>query len=65
MKKIKLINKLNKSYYDKSKPEITDKEYDNLKKQILILEDKFDFLNQNLSISNYRLQTIEKFKRTA
>ena len=36
MKKIKLINKLNKSYYDKSKPEITDKEYDN-KKQILIL----------------------------
>ena len=36
-KKIKLINKLNKSYYDKSKPEITDKEYDNLKKQILII----------------------------
>ena len=50
-KKIKLINKLNKSYYDKSKPEITDKEYDNLKKQILILEDKFDFLKSKSSPS--------------
>ena len=50
-KKIKLINKLNKSYYDKSKPEITDKEYDNLKKQILILEDKFDLLKSKSSPS--------------
>ena len=33
--KIKLINKYNKSYYDNSKPEVTDREYDNLKKKFL------------------------------
>ena len=30
-KKIKLIKKLNKFYYDKSSPLISDKEYDDLK----------------------------------
>ena len=50
-KKIKLINKFNQSYYDKSKPEITDREYDDLKKQIFILEDKYNFLKSKSSPS--------------
>ena len=33
---IKLIEKYNKSYYDKDLPDISDQEYDELKIQILI-----------------------------
>ena len=33
--KIKKINKHNELYYSKDSPEITDKEYDELKKNIL------------------------------
>jgi len=32
--KIKLINEFNKFYYDKSSPVVTDKEYDELKKEL-------------------------------
>ncbi len=44
-KKIKVLINYNKNYYDKSKPLVTDKEYDDLKKSILILENKYSFLN--------------------
>jgi DNA ligase (NAD+) len=44
IKKIKLLNEFNKFYYDKSNPKISDKEYDDLKKEILILEKNFNFL---------------------
>ena len=37
-KKIKLFDKLNRFYYDKSKPLVTDREYDNLKNEILLLK---------------------------
>ena len=37
-KKIKLIKKLNKFYFDKSSPKVSDKEYDELKKEIILLE---------------------------
>ena len=37
--------KYNKNYYDKSNPIVTDKEYDELKKDILLLEKKYKFLN--------------------
>ena len=40
LKKIKKIKELNESYYDKSRPLITDNEYDLLKKEITILEKK-------------------------
>ena len=33
-KKIKIINDYNKNYYDKSRPLVEDKEYDELKKEI-------------------------------
>jgi DNA ligase (NAD+) len=48
-KKIKLIINYNKNYYDVSKPLVTDKVYDDLKKSILILENKYSFLNSENS----------------
>ena len=44
-KKIDLIKKFNKQYYDSNKPTISDSEYDELKKEILSLENKYKFLN--------------------
>ncbi len=44
-KNIKLFTKLNKFYYEKSKPIKTDKQYDDLKKEILLLEQKYNFLD--------------------
>jgi DNA ligase (NAD+) len=50
-KKIKLIIDYNKNYYDTSKPLVTDKVYDDLKKSILILEKKYSFLSSENSPS--------------
>ena len=44
IKKIKLLKKYNLFYYDKSDPLITDEIYDNLKKEIIILENNYKFL---------------------
>tara|TARA_B100000902_G_scaffold340783_1_gene343787 strand:+ start:1394 stop:3424 length:2031 start_codon:yes stop_codon:yes gene_type:complete len=49
--KIKLINKFNEYYYDKSDPIVSDKKYDELKKEILIFEEKYEFLKSNISPS--------------
>jgi DNA ligase (NAD+) len=43
-KKVKLLNEFNKFYYDKSNPKVSDEKYDELKKDILILEKKYHFL---------------------
>ena len=50
-KKIKLLNNYNKNYYDKSKPLVNDKEYDELKKETLLLERKYKFLKSKNSLS--------------
>ncbi len=50
--KINLLNKFNKYYYDKSKPLISDSEYDDLKNEILSLEKKYIFLRSKKSPSN-------------
>jgi len=50
-KKIKLINKFNKFYFEKSDPIVSDKEYDDLKKEIILLENKYAFLKSNNSPS--------------
>ena len=50
-KDIDLINEYNKFYYDKSNPKVSDKEYDELKKTILLLEDKYHFLTSEKSPS--------------
>ena len=52
LQKIRLFQKYNKFYYDKSTPLITDSEFDNLKKEILALEKEFVFLNSKDSPSN-------------
>ena len=39
-KKLKLLNNYNKNYYDASKPLVSDKEYDDLIKNIINLEKK-------------------------
>ena len=49
--KIKLFYNYNKHYYEKNKPLVTDKEYDELKKDILIFEKKFNFLDSKYSPS--------------
>ena len=51
-KKIKLIDEFNKFYYNKSNPKVSDKEYDDLKKDILTLEKKYKFLQLQGSISD-------------
>ena len=50
-KKIKLLTSYNKNYYDANKPLVSDKEYDDLKNSILILEDKYSYLNSEKSPS--------------
>ncbi len=50
-KKIKQILTHNESYYDKNDPLISDKKYDNLKKEIIELEKKYDFLTDENSPS--------------
>jgi len=50
-KKIRLFNKYNKYYYEKSDPVITDQKFDNLKKEILLLEKKYTFLQSEQSPS--------------
>ena len=49
--KLKLINKYNDYYYDKSKPIVSDQVYDNLKLEILQLENDYDFLKSKKSPS--------------
>ena len=50
-KKIKLLQKYNKYYFDKNKPVVSDKDYDDLKKSILKLELEYKFLNDKRSPS--------------
>ncbi len=49
--KISLINKFNKFYYDENNPKVSDLEYDELKKEILLLESKYLFLKSQKSPS--------------
>jgi DNA ligase (NAD+) len=50
-KKIELLTNYNRNYYDASKPLVSDKEYDDLKNSILILESKYSYLNSEKSPS--------------
>ena len=51
LKKIKLIEKYNKFYFDNNKPIVTDKEYDQLKIEILKIEKDFPNLKNKNSPS--------------
>ena len=50
-KKVKILLKLNKHYYDLSKPLVNDNEYDQIKTEILSLEKKYFFLKSKNSPS--------------
>tara|TARA_Y100000591_G_scaffold43826_1_gene32573 strand:- start:688 stop:2718 length:2031 start_codon:yes stop_codon:yes gene_type:complete len=47
--KIKLLSKYNKSYYEKNSPEVSDDNYDKLKKEIILLENEYAFLKSKNS----------------
>ena len=51
LKKIKLIQNYNETYYDKDRPIVTDQEYDLLKKEIIDQEKKYKFLKNKKSPS--------------
>ena len=51
LKKIKLLQKYNKAYFDDSRSLISDQEFDALKKQIFELEKKYSFLKHKDSPS--------------
>ncbi len=50
-KKIKLIKYYNQKYYEDNISEISDKDYDDLKKKILLLENDYNFLKNKYSPS--------------
>ena len=49
LKKIELVQKYNKYYYDKDKPIVTDQIFDLLKKDIIDIENKYKFLKSEYS----------------
>ena len=51
-KKIKNLIKHNKLYFLNDAPQISDKQYDEIKKEVLNLENKYSYL-KNLIIENY------------
>ncbi len=63
-KKVSILKKHNKLYYGYDKPEITDKDYDELKKNLLILEKKHSYLKKlNLLEKIVGTPPINKFKK--
>ena len=51
LEKIEKFNNYNKSYYEKSKPQVNDATFDILKAQIIDLENKYNFLENSNSPS--------------
>ena len=52
IKKINILKKYNKAYYELSKPSVTDESYDKLKNEILKFEKNYKFLNSDESPLN-------------
>jgi DNA ligase (NAD+) len=49
--KVNLLKKYNESYFDKNKSIVSDKEYDEIKKEVLDLEKNFSYLVSKFSPS--------------
>ena len=63
-KKINELKKHNKLYFDKDRPKISDAKYDQLKKEIILLEKKFPYLKNEVSIEKIvGFQPTNKFKK--
>ncbi len=64
-KKIRLLDKYNKQYYQNQKPIVSDKEYDELKNEILQLEKKHNFSHlksPGIKVGYKPSKKFEKFK---
>ena len=64
-KKLKLLEKYNKHYYQNQKPIISDKEYDEFKSEILGLEKKYgfdDFKSPSVKVGYKPSKRFKKFK---
>ncbi len=65
LKKINLFKKYNKAYYERSNPKVTDAEYDNLKHEILSLEEKYKFLkSEDSPIKTVGYKPSKNFKKS-
>ena len=63
-KKIKLIKKYNKLYYDRSDPSVSDQEYDKLKKDIINIEEKYpELINKNSPSQSVGFKPSRNFKK--
>ena len=63
-KKIKLIQRYNKGYYEDNNPEISDADYDLFKKKIIEFEKKYNFLNtSNSPIAQVGYKPSKNFKK--
>ena len=64
--KVKELTKHNRLYYEKSRPIITDAKYDDHKKEIIDLEIKYEYLNNNnspnLKVGFEPSKSFQKFK---
>jgi len=64
LKKIKLLNEYNKYYYDKSDPVISDEEYDQLKREIIDIEQKYpELINKESPSLNVGFKPSKNFKK--
>ena len=62
--KIKALKEHNKYYFINDKPKISDAEYDELKNEVLKLEDKFSFLKKHSKLKNIvGAKPTNKFKK--
>tara|TARA_B100000963_G_scaffold361371_1_gene396390 strand:- start:1653 stop:3674 length:2022 start_codon:yes stop_codon:yes gene_type:complete len=64
-KKIGLLEKYNKFYYENQEPLVTDQDYDNLKIEILELEKRYNFFNiksPSISVGYKPSKKFEKYK---
>jgi DNA ligase (NAD+) len=62
--KINLINYYNKKYFDENLSEISDKDYDKLKKELIKLEKNYTFLSsENSPTSKVGYKPSKNFKK--
>ena len=65
-KKIELLNHYNKKYYDENISEISDSKFDLLKKEIIELENKYNFLkNKNSPQIKVGFRPSKNFKKVS
>ena len=64
IKKISKLKKYDRAYFEKDSPLITDKDYDNIKKEILNLERKYKYLkDKNSPSQKVGYKPSDKFKK--